>query len=229
MVAFGWHMHPLFDLRYEFPYHRGLRPIFVSFHVNRLEMLTRGGPRVPASPWTGRLPGLVDRVPPAECRSGRVLHRLPHLHGRRRCSRRAARPSVAATWWASSTSRRAAAAGRCPSGAPVHPSGRRVPLPVRGRGSPGGARAARGIPARPRAGRHRAAARLPAAHLARRPGGLPTEQPWRRPVRRGWPASPRTPPSSTRCARGSGSCSRRRSRRSSPAPPRTRSTPGGGS
>ncbi len=40
MVAFGWHMHPLFDLRYEFPYHRGLRPIFVSFHVNRLEMLS---------------------------------------------------------------------------------------------------------------------------------------------------------------------------------------------
>ncbi|MEO5964209.1 MAG: TylF/MycF/NovP-related O-methyltransferase [Candidatus Limnocylindrales bacterium] len=40
MVAFGWHMHPLFDLRFDFPYHPGIRPLFVSFHVNRLEMLT---------------------------------------------------------------------------------------------------------------------------------------------------------------------------------------------
>src|SRR5207253_10946692 len=40
MVAFGWHMHPLFDLRYDFPYHPNIRPLFVSFHVNRLEMLT---------------------------------------------------------------------------------------------------------------------------------------------------------------------------------------------
>ncbi len=40
MVAFGWHMHPMYDLRYDFPYHPGIRPIFVSFHVNRLAMLT---------------------------------------------------------------------------------------------------------------------------------------------------------------------------------------------
>ena len=40
MVAFGWHMHPLYDLRYDFPYHPNVRPIFVSFHVNRLDMLT---------------------------------------------------------------------------------------------------------------------------------------------------------------------------------------------
>ncbi|HEX8025219.1 MAG TPA: hypothetical protein VF484_03345, partial [Candidatus Limnocylindrales bacterium] len=39
LLAFGWHMHPLFDLRYDFPYHPNLRPIFVSFHVNRLELL----------------------------------------------------------------------------------------------------------------------------------------------------------------------------------------------
>ncbi len=39
-VAFGWHMHPLFDLRYDFPYTDHVRPIFVSFHVNRLEMLS---------------------------------------------------------------------------------------------------------------------------------------------------------------------------------------------
>lgn len=43
MVAFGWHMHPMYDLRYDFPYHHNLRPIFVSFHVNRLDMLTADG------------------------------------------------------------------------------------------------------------------------------------------------------------------------------------------
>ncbi len=40
MVAFGWHMHPLYDLRYDFPYHPDIRPLFISFHVNRLDMLT---------------------------------------------------------------------------------------------------------------------------------------------------------------------------------------------
>jgi len=39
MVAFGWHMHPLYDLRYDFPYHPNIRPLFLSFHVNRLDML----------------------------------------------------------------------------------------------------------------------------------------------------------------------------------------------
>jgi lipopolysaccharide biosynthesis glycosyltransferase len=32
-------MHPLYDLRYDFPYHPHLRPVFVSFHVNRPDML----------------------------------------------------------------------------------------------------------------------------------------------------------------------------------------------
>ncbi len=40
MVASGWHMNALFDLRYDFPYHERLRPLFVSFHVNRLDMLS---------------------------------------------------------------------------------------------------------------------------------------------------------------------------------------------
>ncbi len=40
MIAFGWHMHPLYDLRYDFPYHPNIRPLFISFHVNRLEMLS---------------------------------------------------------------------------------------------------------------------------------------------------------------------------------------------
>ncbi|MDP9221476.1 MAG: hypothetical protein M3P23_13200, partial [Actinomycetota bacterium] len=40
MVAFGWHMHPLYELRYDFPYHPNVRPLFTSFHINRLGLLT---------------------------------------------------------------------------------------------------------------------------------------------------------------------------------------------
>lgn len=43
LLAFGWHMHPLFHLRTDFPYHPHLRPIFISFHLNRLEILTDEG------------------------------------------------------------------------------------------------------------------------------------------------------------------------------------------
>ena len=40
MVAFGWHMHPVYGLVHDFPYQPGIRPIFASFHVNRLDMLS---------------------------------------------------------------------------------------------------------------------------------------------------------------------------------------------
>lgn len=40
MVAFGWHLWPMWKLRYGFPYHRNLNPLFVSFHVNHVEALT---------------------------------------------------------------------------------------------------------------------------------------------------------------------------------------------
>jgi lipopolysaccharide biosynthesis glycosyltransferase len=39
-VAHGWHMHPLFELRYDFPYDPAIHPLFVSFHLNRLDLLT---------------------------------------------------------------------------------------------------------------------------------------------------------------------------------------------
>jgi lipopolysaccharide biosynthesis glycosyltransferase len=39
-VAFGWHLHSLFGLRYDFPYHPAVRPLFVSFHLNRPDALT---------------------------------------------------------------------------------------------------------------------------------------------------------------------------------------------
>ncbi|MGH3949715.1 MAG: hypothetical protein ACRDSE_11405 [Pseudonocardiaceae bacterium] len=41
-LAFGWYMHPLFGLRHDFPLHPSLRPILVSFHCNKREMLTEG-------------------------------------------------------------------------------------------------------------------------------------------------------------------------------------------
>ena len=40
MLCFGWFMHALFDMRYGFPLHKNLRPIFVSFHCNKRELLT---------------------------------------------------------------------------------------------------------------------------------------------------------------------------------------------
>ncbi len=40
MVAFGWHMHSLFSLRFGLPYHPNINPIFVSFHLNRVQALT---------------------------------------------------------------------------------------------------------------------------------------------------------------------------------------------
>lgn len=43
LFAFGWHMHPIYDIHFDFPYHRNLRPLFLSVHVNRLGMLSEEG------------------------------------------------------------------------------------------------------------------------------------------------------------------------------------------
>jgi len=40
VLCFGWYMHALFRMRHGFPLHRNLRPIFVSFHCNKRELLT---------------------------------------------------------------------------------------------------------------------------------------------------------------------------------------------
>ena len=40
VLCFGWFMHPLFKMRHGFPLHENLRPIFVSFHCNKRELLT---------------------------------------------------------------------------------------------------------------------------------------------------------------------------------------------
>lgn len=39
-IAFGWHMHTLFGLARDFPYHPSVRPLFISFHLNQLDVLT---------------------------------------------------------------------------------------------------------------------------------------------------------------------------------------------
>lgn len=59
MLAFGWYMHPLFGVRHDFPMHPNLRPIFVSFHCSKREMLTeeaiaylRGNAPIGCRDWT---------------------------------------------------------------------------------------------------------------------------------------------------------------------------------
>jgi hypothetical protein len=39
-LCFGWFMHALFRLRFGFPLHDALRPIFISFHCNKRDLLT---------------------------------------------------------------------------------------------------------------------------------------------------------------------------------------------
>ena len=65
MIAFGWHMHSLYDLRCDFPYHPNLRPLFLSFHVSRLEMLTDEAKAYLRGPRADRVPRLDDGVPAA--------------------------------------------------------------------------------------------------------------------------------------------------------------------
>ncbi len=40
MLAFGWFMHDTYQLGYNFPFNASIRPIFISFHLNRTDMLT---------------------------------------------------------------------------------------------------------------------------------------------------------------------------------------------
>src|SRR3712207_6009579 len=40
VLAFGWYMHALFKVRHGFPLHDNLRPIFISFHCNKRDLLT---------------------------------------------------------------------------------------------------------------------------------------------------------------------------------------------
>jgi hypothetical protein len=64
MLAFGWYMHNWFKVRWDFPFHRNLRPIFVSFHVNHPEALSEES-----------LKYLADYAP-IGCRDWDTVHRL---------------------------------------------------------------------------------------------------------------------------------------------------------
>ena len=39
-LGFGWYMHPQWDISCDFGFHPNLRPIFVSFHISRRQLLT---------------------------------------------------------------------------------------------------------------------------------------------------------------------------------------------
>lgn len=39
-IAFGWYMHPMFKLKYDAPLNPNLRPVFVSFHINEIGLLS---------------------------------------------------------------------------------------------------------------------------------------------------------------------------------------------
>ena len=64
VLCFGWYMHALFAMRHGFPLHRNLRPVFVSFHCNKRDLLT---------------PEAVDylkRYGPVGCRDWTTVHLL---------------------------------------------------------------------------------------------------------------------------------------------------------
>jgi hypothetical protein len=43
VIAFGWYMHSWFRVRHDFPLHPHLRPLFISFHMNRPEAFSDEG------------------------------------------------------------------------------------------------------------------------------------------------------------------------------------------
>ena len=179
-LCFGWFMHPLFKMRYGFPLHSALRPLFVSFHCNKRELLTddaiaylkRYGP-VGCRDWTTVYLLLSAGVPAffSGCMTTTVSTVFPETDERPDASAPVGYVDVLD--------------GSVPAGAPTYhalrPGGAPplVPGELRRRGRP-----ARDLPPRPVRGGHQPAARLPPAPLAGRPGGLPAGQHVRHPLRR---------------------------------------------
>jgi hypothetical protein len=67
VLCFGWYMHALFSMRHGFPLHRNLRPIFISFHCNKRDLLT---------------PAAVDylkRYAPVGCRDWTTVYLLKSI------------------------------------------------------------------------------------------------------------------------------------------------------
>ena len=202
VLCFGWYMHAIFTTRFGFPLHENLRPIFVSFHCNKRDLLTpeaiaylqRYGP-VGCRDWTtvhllqscgvpaffsGCLTTTIDTVFP-EAPPGRWTRRPPTSTSRRRTSRRRDRLQAL-------RSGRAAAL--------VRAQRRRR------------ARAARDVPDAAPARRDLAAALLPAGAVDRDGRRVPPAQPRGRPLRRADRTSttPRSRRSATGCSTGSSAC-----------------------
>ena len=67
VLCLGWYMHALFTMRHGFPLHRNLRPIFISFHCNKRDLLT---------------PAAVEylrRYGPVGCRDWTTVHLLTSM------------------------------------------------------------------------------------------------------------------------------------------------------
>ena len=64
VLCFGWYMHALFEQRFGFPLHRNLRPLFVSFHCNKRELLTEEAVEY------------LRRYSPVGCRDWTTVHLL---------------------------------------------------------------------------------------------------------------------------------------------------------
>ena len=63
-LCFGWYMHALFAMRFGFPLHRNLRPIFISFHCNKRDLLTTEAVEY------------LKRYGPVGCRDWNTVHLL---------------------------------------------------------------------------------------------------------------------------------------------------------
>ena len=78
---------PIFDMRYGFPFHPNLLPIFVSFHCSKRDLLTDEAIDYLRRFAPDRLPRLDHRRRPALGRRAGVLLRLPDHHGQHRVPR----------------------------------------------------------------------------------------------------------------------------------------------
>jgi hypothetical protein len=67
VLCLGWYMHALFTMRHGFPLHRNLRPVFVSFHCNKRDLLTS-----PAVEY-------LRRYGPVGCRDWTTTHLLTSM------------------------------------------------------------------------------------------------------------------------------------------------------
>jgi hypothetical protein len=67
MFAHGWYMSPNFAGVYSFPFHKNIRPIFISFHLHAADMLT------------SRAKGYLRRHAPIGCRDWSTVYLLRNL------------------------------------------------------------------------------------------------------------------------------------------------------